>query len=430
MDSSVKISSTNNQQFLRNVCLLGHIYDRNYKLIPLLSGNIYDGLVENEFDRYKIEKIFIQNYKLPMDICNIIIDDYLARKTPNLTQFITINNFKNYIFNIIDLPGFKDNFGNMMNLPMLTLADGCILIINAINDVNNPQTQQSIKQIIFNKITTILFIDNINECLFINDNKSKMNKNHLQICFDHFFDIFENVSNLLSSNIIIDNIDEKVNSKWFTKEMICFGNVSQGWGFTLKQFANIYTNKFGISQSNIIEKLFSKNAFWDSQSKKWIKKQKNSLISGFVEFILLPIFTLYQTIICNNNDNNEYKTIIEILNINIDWNCNIIINGTSQMKANYIFRQWLPLRNILLNSIIEFIPSPVSSINKDNILLKTKESAMLSLTNGINKCIASSNAPTVVLISHIIPMDLLNVCKKPLTSALFNCVDKLTSIKL
>merc|ERR1712060_903737 len=68
-----------------------------------------------------------------------------------------------------------------------------------------------------------------------------------------------------------------------------FGSGLHAWGFTLKDFAKIYANKFGMSESKLIKKLWGNN-FWDPKEQKWVKKNPDSKLQrGYCEFVLKPL---------------------------------------------------------------------------------------------------------------------------------------------
>ena len=461
-------------EWIRNICLLGHVYNQKYQLIPLISG-VCDGVLGNERDRRKIETILTRLHKLPVEICNIILDDYLNRQSPILTQLITINNYKgsknkSYTFNIIDLPGLPDYIGNMTHLPMISLTDGALLIIDTTRGICQ-QTQHAIKQMILQNMKCVLLIDNFNTYfqfpILLESNihshtnfnqkssimdsyvnvrtaknkavlKSDENKNsiiveHLQSCFLRLLNTVSHVTSLLNENGIINNSNNSNNSNnrkkneydgdsdvkssesqvWFGNEMICFGSVEGGWGFSLIQFADMYTCKFGLSKKSLMNKLFSEK-YWNSDTKKWTsnntnnKNNTNTLKSGFVQFILLPIYTLYKHII--ENKKQSYGKMIKLLNIKCDWKCQEMSNGTPIMKANYILRQWLPMRNILLNLMIDFIPSPISNESKKISIKSTLGTGNTNVRNQ-NHIQNESKQHASILISHFIPMESVNICK-------------------
>jgi elongation factor 2 len=95
--------------------------------------------------------------------------------------------------------------------------------------------------------------------------------------------------------------------------------------------------------------------FYDSKSKKWGKEKTKTSQRGFVQFILDPIYKVYDYTM--NKPKEEALALIEKLNIKL----------TNEDKAdNYekqlmkvVFRKWLPAGDALLQMITIHLPSPV-----------------------------------------------------------------------
>lgn len=68
-----------------------------------------------------------------------------------------------------------------------------------------------------------------------------------------------------------------------------FGSGLHGWAFTLKQFAEIYSQKFKIEPQKLMKRLWG-DQFYNPATKKWLKTQGDGYIRGFNQFILDPIY--------------------------------------------------------------------------------------------------------------------------------------------
>lgn len=89
-----------------------------------------------------------------------------------------------------------------------------------------------------------------------------------------------------------------------------FGSGLHGWGFTVKQFAEMYAtlfphspspqhplkggvcryaDKFGISVDKLMKNLWG-DRFFDPKTKKWSSTQTDGAKRGFSQFVLDPIF--------------------------------------------------------------------------------------------------------------------------------------------
>jgi elongation factor 2 len=69
---------------------------------------------------------------------------------------------------------------------------------------------------------------------------------------------------------------------------VVFGSCLQGWAFSIKQFAEIYADKFKIEVDKLIKRLWG-DQFYDPKERKWSKTEAPGSIRGFCQFILDPI---------------------------------------------------------------------------------------------------------------------------------------------
>ena len=68
-----------------------------------------------------------------------------------------------------------------------------------------------------------------------------------------------------------------------------FGSGLHGWAFTLKQFAEMYADKFKIEPAKLMKRLWG-DQFYSPSLRKWNKTGGESYVRGFCQFILDPIY--------------------------------------------------------------------------------------------------------------------------------------------
>jgi elongation factor 2 len=68
-----------------------------------------------------------------------------------------------------------------------------------------------------------------------------------------------------------------------------FGAGIHGWAFTLKQFAEMYTEKFGVPVEKLMKNLWG-DRFYSASTKKWSNTQQDGGKRGFVQLVLEPIY--------------------------------------------------------------------------------------------------------------------------------------------
>merc|ERR1711881_316189 len=92
-----------------------------------------------------------------------------------------------------------------------------------------------------------------------------------------------------------------------------YGSGLHAWGFTLKTFALMYSNKFGMSTARLMKKLWGDN-YWDPKENKWVKKNPgNKLERGFAQFVMKPVAVMMKALMDKKKE--IYEPVIKHLNI-------------------------------------------------------------------------------------------------------------------
>ena len=72
------------------------------------------------------------------------------------------------------------------------------------------------------------------------------------------------------------------------KGNVAFGSELHGWGFNLRQFAQLYSSKFGIKEEKIMKRLWGNN-FYNPETRQWTKQKVDGSTRGFNFFVLEPL---------------------------------------------------------------------------------------------------------------------------------------------
>eukprot|EP01084_Bolivina_argentea_P110146 196740_1 len=259
------------------------------------------------------------------------------------------NDKQSYLFNIIDTPGY---FGfSSETISSFVLADGAVMVIDCINQVGL-QTETLLQQAASQNIVPSIFMNKLDKPLL----ESVLTYNQLY--------------KLLNSSIERSNVIYSLHKRQFITNShgitpkngnVSFGSGLYRWGFTVQTFAEMYSSKFGLSVRKLKKKLYGDN-YWDETCLKWVKTNATgTLLRGFSEFIIKPIKILHDAII---NDMKEvYLPIVQSLRLNISANRLEKIAKISDV-LRLVMNKWLPVSNILLDLMINHVPSPVSQSHK------------------------------------------------------------------
>ncbi|XP_071166631.1 elongation factor 2-like [Mytilus edulis] len=260
-----------------------------------------------------------------------------------ITQQKDPDNRNDFLINLIDSPGHVD-FSSEVTAA-LRVTDGALVVVDCVSGVC-VQTETVLRQAIGERIKPVLFMNKMDLALLT-----------LQIeaepLYQTFQRIIENINVIIATYDIEGNPmgDLAVDPK---KGTVGFGAGLHGWAFTLKDFAAMYTKKFGIAEDKLMKRLWGDN-FYNNKEKKW-DKEPSSGDRGFVKFCLSPIFQVFDT--CMKKPKEEAIALAEKMGVKL----------TAEEKDNQekgllkiVMRKWLPAGDALLQMIVIHLPSPVTA---------------------------------------------------------------------
>merc|ERR1712127_1037288 len=182
-----------------------------------------------------------------------------------------------------------------------------------------------------------------------------------------------------------------------TKGTVGFGAGLHGWAFTLKEFAEIYANKFKVEVPKLMKKFWGDN-FYSPKDKKWSKSEDEGYVRAFNQFVLDPIFKVFASIM--NFKTEEYMKLLEKLSIKLPATENDKLKEGGKPLMKVVMRTWLPAGDTLLSMIAIHLPSPVTSqFYRAEMLYEDPHDDVAYL--GMKACDAS--APLMMYVSKMVP---------------------------
>merc|ERR1739838_1103033 len=134
-----------------------------------------------------------------------------------------------------------------------------------------------------------------------------------------------------------------------------FGSGLHGWGFTLKEFAEMYASKMKTEPEKMLKNLWG-DRFYFPKEKKWKGEKGPGGKRGFTMFILDPIYTLFKAIMEFQKD--TYEKLLAKLEVPLSTE-EKAMEGKPLLKS--VMRKWLPAGDALLMMIAIHLPSPVTA---------------------------------------------------------------------
>ena len=139
------------------------------------------------------------------------------------------------------------------------------------------------------------------------------------------------------------------------KGTVGFGSGLHGWAFTLKQFAELYSDRFKIEESKLMKRLWG-DQFYHTKDKKWSKTHSEGYVRGFTQYILDPIYRVFNFTM--KKPKPEALALVEKLGIKLTVDDKEL---AEKQLLKTIMRKWLPAGDALLQMITIHLPSPVTA---------------------------------------------------------------------
>ncbi|XP_022106248.1 elongation factor 2-like [Acanthaster planci] len=288
-----------------------------------------------------------------------------------------------FLINLIDSPGHVD-FSSEVTAA-LRVTDGALVVVDCVSGVC-VQTETVLRQAIAERIKPVVFMNKMDRALL-----------ELQLEMEDLYQTFQRI--VESINVIVATYADESGPMGDIQVDPCkgtvgFGSGLHGWAFTLKQFAEIYSNKFKIEPAKLMKRLWG-DQFFNAKEKKWNKTGGDGYVRGFNQFVLDPIYKIFSAIM--NFKKDETAKLLEKLKIKLTGESKDK-EGKPLMKE--VMRKWLPAGEALLQMITIHLPSPVTSQKyRMELLYEGPHDDPCAL--GIKNC--DPNGPLMMYISKMVP---------------------------
>lgn len=288
-----------------------------------------------------------------------------------------------FLINLIDSPGHVD-FSSEVTAA-LRVTDGALVVVDCISGVC-VQTETVLRQAIAERIKPVLFMNKMDRALLeLQLDKEKLYQTFERIC--------ENVNVIIATYATDDgpmgNIQVSPD-----EGTVGFGSGLHGWAFTLKQFAEIYAKMFKIPPHKLMKRLWG-DQYFSPKEKKWSKECKHGYVRGFVQFVLDPIFKMFDAVM-NLNHEMTAKLCDKLgLKLSLEEK---ELEGKPLIKK--IMQKWLPAGDVMLQLITIHLPSPVTA-QKYRAEMLYEGPIDDEVCMGIREC--NAEAPLMMYISKMVP---------------------------
>eukprot|EP00126_Sphaerothecum_destruens_P001570 Sdes_comp14985_c0_seq1m3720 len=289
-----------------------------------------------------------------------------------------------FLINLIDSPGHVD-FSSEVTAA-LRVTDGALVVVDCVSGVC-VQTETVLRQAIAERIKPVLHMNKMDRALL-----------ELQLEQEDLFQTFQRI--VESVNVIIatygDTEDGPMGNIMVDPSCgtVAFGSGLHGWAFTLKQFAEMYADKFGMDPEKLMKRFWGDH-FFNAQTKKWNKTGGEGFVRGFNQFVLDPIYKVFDATVKFNKE--KLDKILNVVGVKLTVE-ERDLEGKALMKT--VMRKWLPAGDAMLQMITIHLPSPVTA-------QKYRAAALYEGPSDDEACTAiarcDADGPLMMYVSKMVP---------------------------
>ncbi|GLJ44353.1 hypothetical protein SUGI_0929110 [Cryptomeria japonica] len=400
---------------VRNICIVAHVDHGKTTLADHLIARAARGLVSER----QAGRVRFLDY----------LDDERQRAITMKSSSVALR-YGGYTINLIDSPGHIDFCGEVSTAARL--SDGALVVVDAVEGVH-VQTHAVLRQVWLEHLTPCLLLNKIDRLI-----------THLKLspmeAYAKLQSIVHEVNNIISafrSEKYLSDVDsmlakagggESDDIDIDSQEEDAFqpqkGNVAficalDGWGFCIAQFADLYASKLGAS-STALKKALWGNHYYIPKTKKIVGKKAagNKAKPMFVQFILEPLWQVYESILQGNQGQEMLQRVIKSMNLNIpSWD---LQHKDPKIVLQAVMTRWLSLSDTVLSMAIDCLPDPVSAqsqrisrlLPKPEVLTGADHNVLVELERvrrAVETCDSSSSAPSIAFVSKMftIPVNML-----------------------
>ncbi|XP_071795052.1 elongation factor 2b-like [Asterias amurensis] len=328
---------------IRNMSVIAHVDHGKSTLTDSLVSKA--GIIANSKAG---EARFTDTRKDEQERCITIkstaISLYYELSDNDMTYITQEKDGNGFLINLIDSPGHVD-FSSEVTAA-LRVTDGALVVVDCVSGVC-VQTETVLRQAIAERIKPVLFMNKMDRALL-----------ELQLEQEDLYQTFQRI--VESINVIVATYGDEDGPMGNImvdpcKGTVGFGSGLHGWAFTLKQFAEIYSAKFKIEPAKLMKRLWG-DQFYNAKEKKWNKVGGDGYVRGFCQFVLDPIFKMFDAIMGFKKE--ATAKLLEKLSIKLTVEQREK-EGKPLLKD--VMRRWLPAGEAMLQMITMHLPSPVTS---------------------------------------------------------------------
>ncbi|KAH7123647.1 P-loop containing nucleoside triphosphate hydrolase protein [Dendryphion nanum] len=275
---------------IRNIALAGHLHHGKTAFMDMLVLETHD--IQERLDKKKGRKR--EEQLRYTDVHVLERERGLSIKAAPMSLVLQNTAQKSHLLNILDTPGHVNFVDEVAS--SLRLADGVVLVVDVLEGVQ-VNTEQIIKHAVLEDLPLTLVINKMDRLML----ELKLPPKDAYFKIKH---VVEQVNTVIENTIPGQGEKRRISPE---KGNVAFACTSMRWCFTLRSFAQMYSNFYpgsdkgtGFGQPNkavdaakFALRLWG-DIYFNPRSRKFTRKpQEEESQRSFVHWVLEPIYKLY-----------------------------------------------------------------------------------------------------------------------------------------
>ncbi|XP_022638164.1 elongation factor-like GTPase 1 [Vigna radiata var. radiata] len=341
---------------IRNICILAHVDHGKTTLADHLIAAAGGGVVH------------------PKLAGRVRFMDYLdeeQRRAITMKSSSILLRYHGHAVNLIDSPGHIDFCSEVSTAARL--SDGALLLVDAVEGVHI-QTHAVLRQCWIERLTPCLVLNKLDRLITeLKLTPSEAYTRLLRIVHEvngivsayKSEKYLSDVDSLLagtgttgSTGETLEDYDDNEDVFQPQKGNVIFACALDGWGFGIREFAEIYASKLGASVNALLRALWGPRYF--NPKTKMIVGKKGAGANKkpmFVQFVLEPLWQVYQGAL--EGDKGLVEKVIRSFSLSVPPR--ELQNKDVKVVLQAVMSRWLPLSDAVLSMVVRCLPDPVAA---------------------------------------------------------------------
>ncbi|KAM7528475.1 hypothetical protein LguiB_031885 [Lonicera macranthoides] len=397
---------------IRNICILAHVDHGKTTLADHLIASYGGGVLHPK----QAGRLRFMDY----------LDEEQRRAITMKSSSIGLI-YKDHPINLIDSPGHMDFCSEVSTAARL--SDGALVLVDAVEGVHI-QTHAVLRQAWIEKVTPCLVLNKIDRLI------CELKLTPME-AYTRLLRIVHEVNGIVStykSEKYLSDVDSLLagpagevgdeNQEFIEddeedtfqpqKGNVVFVCALDGWGFGINEFAEFYASKLGAN-SSVLRKALWGPRYFIPKTKMIVGKKGLSAGSKarpmFVQFVLEPLWQVYQAALETNGDKGVLEKVIKTFNLSIPPR--ELQNKDPKTVLQAVMSRWIPLSDTILSMVVNYMPDPITAqsfrvsrlLPKREILDDRADSDVLAeaelVRKSVEACDSSAEAPCVAFVSKM-----------------------------